>query len=120
MTFVELIADLLAADRASMTELLFGRLLLRSLADHAHDLQLSNGSYLSDVTSFRDGLRESAEALRIKPQPVSTFGNHKLRASGRVIDSTCPRCGHIHQGEQECGTQMGRDRLCRCDLEVPA
>ena len=95
---------------------------LNYLADHWHELRLQSGGRLLDGSDAKEFLREAAEyamPAREFSSPVE-FGNHKLRASGRVIDSTCPRCGHIHQGEQECGTQMGRDRLCRCDLEVPA
>lgn len=34
--------------------------------------------------------------------------------------STCHRCGHIHVGMLECETPMGGDRICRCEMEMPA
>lgn len=36
----------------------------------------------------------------------------------KTLDSTCPRCGHIHEGLQECGVRIGPNHVCRCEYEV--
>lgn len=34
---------------------------------------------------------------------------------------TCPRCGHVHSGDGECGTFMGRSAgHCQCQEKVTA
>jgi hypothetical protein len=52
-------------------------------------------------------------------QPEKDFGTRPA-VTHRAIDRTCPRCGHLHQGEKECGEQIGGGRICRCELDVPA
>lgn len=37
----------------------------------------------------------------------------------RKLMSTCPRCGHVHQGA-ECGEDLGGGGHCRCEYSVPA
>jgi hypothetical protein len=32
--------------------------------------------------------------------------------------STCPRCGHVHQGSEECGEDLGGAGKCRCEYAV--
>lgn len=120
MTPLDLLSDLPIGPGDPQQSYAYARILLRYLADHVHDAQLSNGLPVRDVTDFDMWLRETAEGLRLKLGAPPSFGNHRLRMSGRVTDSTCPRCGHIHEGVGECGTQMGKDRLCRCDMEVGA
>jgi hypothetical protein len=55
----------------------------------------------------------------VQPSPVSRPCRKVTRHDD--LYSTCPRCGHIHQGERECGEDMGGGRICRCEMEcVPA
>jgi hypothetical protein len=49
------------------------------------------------------------------PFNLCAIGHELLVAVGKAM---CPRCGHVHQGEKECGEEMGANRFCRCELEV--
>ena len=118
MTPSELLRDLPVGPGDERANKLFWRIALRFLADHVHDAELPNRMPVRDVTDFDMWLRELAAGLQ-ESTPVE-FGNHKLRASGRVIDSTCPRCGHIHEGSSACGAQMGGGGICPCEMEVSA
>lgn len=60
---------------------------------------------------------EIGEVTEGQPDDVS---RPRPKVTQREIDRTCPRCGHIHQGEKECGEPMGGERICRCELDVPA
>lgn len=103
--------------------LLIMRLVFSDLADVAWQVQLAGGQRISDVMDARSFCREVAavieeeEMARTAPCFVNTAAR-RLRATGRVID-TCPRCGHVHQGDRECGEQIGGGRICRCEMEVP-
>ncbi len=96
------------------------------LANHAHELRLANGGRLNDGTDWKAFLRELAETSealdRKSPRATDcTFVNAPpKRMSSKAVDLTCPRCGHVHQGESECGEALGGGRVCRCELEVPA
>jgi hypothetical protein len=74
------------------------------LADHAAEARLANGERLCDVTDVVVWLRELGDAA----------------SHVEIVDRTCPRCGHIHQGDTECGEPIGGGRVCRCELDVPA
>lgn len=83
------------------------------LAEHIYDAELFGGHRISDASDAVGLMRELASAARFAALPVATMRR-------RLIESTCPRCGHIHQGEAECGEEMGGGRLCRCELPVRA
>lgn len=36
------------------------------------------------------------------------------------LDLTCPDCGHVHAGENECEVKIGGGRECRCERKVTA
>jgi hypothetical protein len=74
------------------------------LASHVHEARLADGSRVMDATDFAAWLIELADVNSPLPK----------------LDPTCPRCGHTHEGENECGTYLGGQRFCRCELEVPA
>jgi hypothetical protein len=126
----ELVADLsaLGPGQSSRETLLYTRLLLCYLADHVHHAELENGLKLRDATDFVLWLREVAAAVKA---PVITetmcsadIGKRPL-VSFRVPqprwEDACPRCGHVHQGDAECGEQIGGGRICRCEFDaVPA
>ena len=77
------------------------------LANHAHELRTADGQRMNDATDFTAFLRELADALAPAKQP-------KL-----ACHDTCPRCGHIHQGEEECGMFMGATAgFCRCEVQA--
>ena len=145
MTPSELIAELSALGPASLDPgLLHTRLLLRYLADHVYEATLSNGGKLRDGLDFRHWLVELAEEARnLDRTKVSNVGEKSTgpkvtngpasqvalahsaylkppAPQPRWNDSTCPRCGHVHEGVGECGVSMGKDRICRCELEVSA
>lgn len=132
MTSDQLIAKLrtLPPDSRTADEFMqYLRLGLSHLEKDFYELRLANGQRALDASDFAQLLRELRDAT-LNPVSSSTevpdqVGiRTRLRVTGRVdvsrYDSTCPRCGHIHEGTGECGVSMGKDRLCRCDLEVPA
>jgi hypothetical protein len=128
----ELVADLhaLGPGQSSRETLLYTRLLLRYLADHVHRAELQNGMQLRDATDFVAWLREVAdEAASAAPAITETMcsadiGKRSLvsfRAPQPRWEDSCPRCGHVHQGDAECGEPIGGGRICRCEFEaVPA
>ncbi len=133
MTSDQLIAELraLPPDRRTADEFMqYLRLGLTFIEKHFYELQLADGTVIAngDITSAVAGIREIRDAtLNLVPSTQvqdQARIRTRLRVTGRVdvsrYDSTCPRCGHIHEGTGECGVSMGKDRLCRCDLEVPA
>jgi hypothetical protein len=80
------------------------------------------------VTALEWVLNE-AEVLKVETVSTQTMCSADIgkvspirieRRDRRPLDETCPRCGHIHQGDSECGEQMGGGRICRCELSVPA
>lgn len=120
MTPSELIPDFPLGPGDQHANRAAARILLLFLADHVHDATLKNGLVLRDRTDFDMWLRELAEGLR-KVSPPLTFGNHRLRTSGRVVDQDwCPDCGHLHADPTECGFPIGGGRICLCDKKVPA
>lgn len=79
------------------------------LADRVHESRLEGGQRLLDSTDFTIWLRELGNAWR-------EAEHHGFLP----VHNTCPRCGHIHQGDAECGEDIGGGRICRCELPVPA
>ena len=104
MTAAELIANLRAINATELREVFL------YMAAHAHEARLADGQRLVDQTDFTTWLLELHEAA--KPP--------KLGAQSVRIDLTCPRCGHIHEGDKECGVIVPGAGVCRCELQVPA
>lgn len=133
MTPHELISDLRALGPGQDTPAaqLYTRLLLRYLADHLYDAELTTGMKLRDLSDVIAFLRETADAARI-PQSTKVLcaGERGTRpavtekrppAPQPRWDATCPLCGHIHGGDAECGMPIGGGRVCRCEFDgVPA
>lgn len=128
MTAKELIANL----RSLGT--LDGHVIFNYLAEHTYEAKLATGQQLRDASDFKAFLRELAEEAKI-PGPshfrrsteVSTAAGNGTgpkvlppAPQRRYEDATCPRCGHVHEGDGECGVLIGGGRYCRCELEVPA
>lgn len=86
------------------------------LAAHAHEFRLATGQRLLDGTDFKAFLVELAEAS----QPGGLAAIPPQKRWPRSVDLTCPRCGHVHESEGECGVAIGGGRYCHCELEVPA
>jgi hypothetical protein len=84
------------------------------LANHVHEARLTNGSRLNDAIDIALWLTELAEAIRVPSLDLAEI------ESKRRADLTCPRCGHIHEGDRECGAFIGGGRICRCEMEVSA
>lgn len=87
--------------------------MFRHLAEHITEARLSTGLRLIDLTDVRAYFYELASA-------ADFFDSPQGRAMRHSVDSTCPRCGHVHQGSAECGQEIGGGRICRCELEVRA
>ena len=102
---------------------LYTRLLVRFLADNIKDLHFDDGSYPHAPSDYQKILRLIADQVRVplaELAPVN-FADHRLRLRGRAdLESTCPRCGHIHEGSSACGAQMGGGGICPCEMEVSA
>lgn len=90
------------------------------LADHVHLVRLANGQLINDTADFAEFFRELGDASRSveRPFPVGV-GGRPLQGIFTIHD-TCPDCGHIHQGDSECGEEIGGGRVCRCERRVPA
>lgn len=82
------------------------------MASRAHELLLEDGQRLNDLTDFTTCLLEISRALQ-------GWNNGPSRPI--AVDRTCPRCGHVHEGDnsKECGFDIGGGRRCRCEMEVP-
>jgi hypothetical protein len=129
MTTAQLIAELrtLGPGQNTHEAMLYSRIVLRFLADNVQDAQLADGSRLQYVTDFMAWLREVADAARISVSTkvpammeMSTRPAVRCRAAQPRWNEMCPRCGHVHQGDAECGEQIGGGRICRCEMDVPA
>lgn len=105
MTARELVASLRAAGPVDPAECLL------YMAAHAHEFRLSGGQRLLDQIDFTSFLIEVSQALA---------GRDQILANRAENDRTCPRCGHLHEGDRECGVFLGGGGFCRCELEVPA
>lgn len=119
MTAPELIANLRAMNAISADP----RELFLYLAAHVHQCRLADGQRLNDLTDFEAWLIELAQAA--KP-PQNGCAQQAQRAQmdvdrqgpfhlGHAVLNTCPHCGHVHQGEKECGEPVGGGRVCRCE-----
>ena len=91
--------------------ILDNRTLLLALSNCTGEARLQDGQRLNDATDFAAWLREVAGELRV-PERVAFIT--------RRIDLTCPRCGHVHEGDRECGVEVPGAGICRCELQVPA
>ena len=96
------------------------------LAEFSYQARLQDGKQLRDATDFRQFLRELSEAAIVAVGRSSTEvpNSAERRPAAKVtcrrsVDQTCPRCGHVHQGDRECGEQIGGGKVCRCEMEVP-
>lgn len=102
------------------------------LADRCAQSRLASGARLCDAGDFTAWLRElgdaaqpdipgSTEALHLAERSTRPTVTGQL--SGQLSEmrnwNTCPRCGHVHEGDRECGAEVGRGQLCRCEMEVP-
>lgn len=113
----ELTSDLpLGYSPSGYEALQYYRILLRYLADHAHEAQLNDGSYLAEPTKIRTFMREILAELPSAAR--STRLEVTARPKPQPRWDECPRCGHVHEGIGECGVQMGGGGLCRCEMEV--
>ena len=111
-----------------------GHVIFNYLAEHLYEARLTNGVKVRDGYDFKVWLRELAEEAKIPRPPHFPRSTEVLAVTGngtgtkvlppapqrRYEDATCPRCGHVHEGDGECGVFIGGGRYCRCELEVPA
>jgi hypothetical protein len=105
---------------------------LQYLADHFHEFRTRTGHKLFTGEDTQMFLEESADvATKVCPldELVEVSQRLELQATPKALppapqpryDSTCPRCGHKHTGDGECGMFMGMSAgYCKCDVEVVA
>lgn len=93
------------------------------LADHEHELILSDRRRLSDGIDFSSFLRELGAACDFiaerKAASVPLVPVVLPRRAPRT-DLTCPDCDHEHEGREECGKYLGEATFCRCTSKVLA
>lgn len=125
MTARELLSDLRRMGPQSL-EVLF-----TYLANHWYEFRLENGTLVrhSDAIGAREFLLECAAAAKLSPDVESTEVSIAAgsRPRPQVIrqeqprwDRTCHNCGHVHEGEEECGVFMGGGGYCKCEEGVRA
>lgn len=118
MTPSELVSHLAPYDRARLA------LIFEYLGVKTYALTLENGKPLSDVIDFSVFCQELSTALKSprlgEPANAPIEIRTRPRTMSRSVHDTCPRCGHVHEGDRECGVEIGRGQLCRCEMEVPA
>jgi len=86
------------------------------LANHAHELRTNDGQRLNDGIDFAVFLVEFADVLSKNP-----LGTKTLERAIRSVQETCHVCGHLHEGDGECGVFMGtKVGYCDCKAEVHA
>jgi hypothetical protein len=83
------------------------RLVMRYFADNIHFARLNNGSKIGDVTDVKMLFDQCVDILAVNARMT------------RSLQRTCPRCGHVHEGDRECGAFMGGGGFCRCEVEIP-
>jgi hypothetical protein len=108
-------------------------LIFELLSIRIPDAELVNGSHLRDASDFMAFLLElSAAAKLANVRGPMQFGPpyRSLRSQQerwqrenksptvRLVEETCPRCGHVHEGSAECGFDIGGGRICHCEMEV--
>lgn len=100
---------------------------LFNIAAHLDDLRLRDGRRVLDRTDFKVLLSELAEACAGCGGCGGTTSRNshwprEIQSLARSVDLVkfCPRCGHVHEGFKECGSEIGAGRICHCELEVPA
>jgi hypothetical protein len=77
------------------------------LANHLDEARLGEGQRVCDATDFAAWLAELAAEVRA--------------AKLQHAEGTCPRCGHLHEAQDECGVFMGASaRFCGCQMKVRA
>jgi hypothetical protein len=86
----------------------YASLAVNWLAKHIAEVRTYQGLSINDAINADILLMQYADALRL------------AAPSAKPFDPTCPDCGHIHEGEDECKMQMGGGRECLCERRVSA
>jgi hypothetical protein len=96
------------------------------LAEQLYGATLADGRplYRCDIMGMKEFLTEVAISA-VDPESTKLSGGTRTgrdQLGQRLLHESdpCPRCGHVHQGDRECGEQIGGGRICRCEMEVPA
>jgi hypothetical protein len=96
----------------------------RLLADNVCGAKLKDGRRLATILDFAAWLRELGEAAdRTEGQfPAERSTGLKVTPPRLELrleqERVCPGCGHAHEGDYECGTDMGGAGKCGCRMEV--
>lgn len=85
---------------------------LRMLQDQPHNVILV---YIADRIHLLSGMRDVSDVIALLKQ-----AGEGLKPPTRFSLDFCPRCGHIHCDDAECGCPMGGGRICRCERAVSA
>lgn len=62
----------------------------------------------------------SARSIQDTIAPSCLANRETLRLNGShapIIESPCPRCGHVHECLQDCGAEIAKGRFCHCERE---
>jgi hypothetical protein len=96
------------------------------LAQQVYAARLKNGTRLTDVIDFSAWLRELGEECARTEGQLLPERSTGLKVTPRLemkqelyqLERVCPGCGHVHEGDYECGTDMGGAGKCGCRMEV--
>lgn len=72
------------------------------------------------VLELLNGKPEGRPRPSVVELPAASFRAPRRGELRSRYEEMCPRCGHVHQGDRECGEDIGGGRRCRCEMEVPA
>jgi hypothetical protein len=112
MTPNDLVSDFPIPPGHDREFLLYTRLLLRYLADHAYSAELRSGAKLRDAIDFKMWFEEMAEACR--SQTIKAGGSAPELRLELQQQKSCPICDHVHEGKDQCGRYLSELRFCKC------
>ena len=95
----------------------------RLLADNVPGARLKDGRRLANILDFSAWLRELGEEAARTEVSLSAERSTGLKVTPRLElrleqEPVCHGCGHVHEGEYECGKDMGGAGKCGCRMEV--
>ena len=108
------------------------RILLLVLAQCIYDARLENNMRVLDASDMKEWLLELAAwclcpALPSNALPAMAAPENAAPENSGIagqiftfplLHATCPGCGHLHEGDGECGSYIGSGKFCRCEKEV--
>lgn len=76
---------------------------------------------LRELAEIREQLGRILANAVVVVEPSYLANREQLHLNGShapMAKDPCPRCGHMHEGVQECGVEIAKDRVCHCEREA--